>query len=107
MSVASSFLYVPSPYTALLAAAKQKSRKKTKRETAATETEELIREKQKDRKRHRKIKDIQRPIFKKERKGMEIDSEAGESEKDTPIKKKIKFSSYIRKFRMEQLQSHI
>jgi hypothetical protein len=26
---------------------------------------------------------------------------------DTLIKKKIKFSSYIRKFRMEQLQSHI
>jgi hypothetical protein len=25
----------------------------------------------------------------------------------TLIKKKIKFSSYIRKFRMEQLQSHI
>jgi hypothetical protein len=25
----------------------------------------------------------------------------------TPIKKKIKFSSYIRKFRMEHLQSHI
>jgi hypothetical protein len=25
----------------------------------------------------------------------------------TPIKKKVKFSSYIRKFRMEQLQSHI
>jgi hypothetical protein len=38
--VASSFLYVPSPYTAFLAAAKRKSRKKTKRKTTATETEE-------------------------------------------------------------------
>jgi hypothetical protein len=57
--------------------------------------------------RHRKIKDIQRPISKKEKKGMEKDSEAGETEKDTLIKNKIKFSSYIRKFRMEQLQSHI
>jgi hypothetical protein len=28
-------------------------------------------------------------------------------EQTTPIKKKIKFSSYIRKFRVEQLQSHI
>ncbi len=28
-------------------------------------------------------------------------------QKDTLIKKKMKFSSYIRKFRMEQLQSHL
>ncbi len=42
-----------------------------------------------------------------QKKGTEIDSDAGESEKDTLIKKKIKFSSYIRNCRVEQLQSHI
>jgi hypothetical protein len=60
--------------------------------------------KQKETERHKetsKIKDVQRPMTKKEKKGTEIDSEAGESEKDTLIKKKWKFSSYIRKFRME------
>ena len=91
MSDASSFLYVPSPYTALLAAAKQKSRKRTKRERM-----QQLRQKnetERNRKRHRKIKDVQRPIFKKKKKGTEIDSEAGEIEKDTLIKKKTKFSS--------------
>jgi hypothetical protein len=108
MSDASSFLYVPSPYTALLAAAKQESRKKTKRDRL-----QQLRQKNETERNRRTERDIQNKrrteadIQKKRKKGREIDSEAGESEKDTLIKKKIKFSSCIRKFRMEQLQSHI
>jgi hypothetical protein len=36
-----------------------------------------------------------------------LSTQAGHITSQINIKKKIKFSSYIRKFRMEQLQSHI
>jgi hypothetical protein len=54
-----------------------------------------------------KIKEVQRPLTKKEKKGTEIDSEAGESEKDTLIKNKIKFSSCIRKSQRAVAKSYV
>jgi hypothetical protein len=40
-------------------------------------------------------------------KSTELSENEKMSGKDALIKKKIKFSSYVRKFRVEQLQSHI